>query len=78
VLDLYPPKLVQIANQYAKDLSNNLIAIYNSLSSLSININKFFLDVDEGEMSRNQHGMGAVKDAGRLNYHTKKAVEKTE
>jgi len=34
--------------------------------------------VDEGEMSRNQHGMSAVKDAGRLNYHTKKAVEKTE
>ena len=78
VLDLYPPKLIQIANQYAKDLSNNLIAIYNSLSSLSSNINKFFLDVDEGEMSRNQHGMGAVKDAGRLNYHTKKAVEATE
>ena len=78
VLDLYTPRLIQIANQYAKDLSNNLIAIYNSLSSLSININKFFLDVDEGEMSRNQHGMSAVKDAGRLNYHTKKAVEKTE
>jgi len=76
VLDLYPPKLIQIANQYAKDLGNNLVTIYNSLSSLSSHINKFFLDIDEGEISRNQHGINAVKDTEKLNYHTKRAVEK--
>ena len=46
-LDLYPPKLLQLANKYAQDLGESLVGLYNAVSDLSINVNKYFIASDK-------------------------------
>ena len=46
-LDLHPPKLIKLANQYAEDLGESLVGLYNALANLSININKYFIGSDK-------------------------------
>lgn len=72
-IDLYKPRLIQLANKYALDLTAELINIYNALDALSMNINKYFL-AEEG--NNKQYGKEAVRDAKILYNNTKKAVGK--
>jgi len=75
-LDLSEQSLRGLAEQYAEKLRNDLIPIYTALNDFTNNINKYFLGVEKGEMTRKQHAMSARGDAQKLSTGTEKIVSK--
>tara|TARA_Y100001938_G_scaffold115458_1_gene158888 strand:+ start:20130 stop:21533 length:1404 start_codon:yes stop_codon:yes gene_type:complete len=71
-LDLYPPRLIKVANHYAVDLGRGLVDLYNALSDLSININKYFIGSDK------LAGADAVRNAGTIKSEADKLIQAEE
>jgi len=67
-LDLYPPKLLELANKYAEDLGSGLVALYNALADLSININKYFIASDKTA------GTQAIQNAQTIHTESKRVI----
>ena len=68
-LDLYPPKLLQLGNKYAEDLGAGLVDLYNAVSDLSININKYFIASDK------MAGMSAIRNAETIRKEANEIIE---
>ena len=68
-IDLSQEKLKTVFDAYAIDLGESLVGLYNALSALSININKYFLDSDKGA------GMQAIGNAGTVKEESEKLID---
>ena len=68
-LDLYPPNLIKLANKYAEDLGSSLVNLYNAVSDLSININKYFIASDKGA------GMKAITNADTVQVEANNIID---
>jgi len=66
---LYPPKLLQLGNKYAEDLGAGLVDLYNAVSDLSININKYFIASDK------MAGMSAIRNAETIRKEANEIIE---
>ncbi len=71
-LDLYPPRLVKVANHYAVDLGRGLVNLYNALADLSININKYFIGSDK------LAGADAIINATTIKTESEKLIDAPE
>ena len=69
---MYPPRLIKVANHYAVDLGRGLVDLYNALSDLSININKYFIGSDK------LAGADAVRNAGTIKSEADKLIQAEE
>ncbi len=70
-LDLSQDKLRGVFEAYASNLGENLVDLYNSLSDLSLNINKYFLDSDKGA------GIQAINNATTVKDESEKLIKPT-
>jgi hypothetical protein len=71
-LDLHPPKLIKVANHYAVDLGRGLVDLYNAVSSLSVNINKYFIGSDK------LAGRAAIQDAQTIKSESENLIKVEE
>ena len=71
-LDLHPPKLIKVANHYAVDLGRGLVDLYNAVSSLSVNINKYFIGSDKIA------GRAAIQDAQTIKSESENLIKVEE
>jgi hypothetical protein len=71
-LDLSQQRLMEVFKAYASNLGESLVGLYNSLSDLSININKYFLDSDKAA------GALAIKNATSVKDESENLIEKPD
>ena len=69
-LDLSKERLKDVFRAYASNLGENLITLYNALSDLSININKYFLASDKSA------GLTAIQNAKDIKREADRIIEK--
>ena len=68
-LDLHPQKLIKLANAYAEDLGASLVNLYNAVSDLSINVNRYFIASDKAA------GMSAITNANTVQIEANNIIE---